>query len=91
MNKADLIDSVVAKTGLSKAKSREALDAVVDSIMEGVGYGEDVTLVGFGTFSVRHRAQRKGRNPRSGEEITIKAAKIPGFKPGKQFKDIINN
>lgn len=90
MNKSELVDAIAAKADLQKAQAARALDAVVDSITEALQQDDNVSLVGFGTFSVKHRAERKGRNPRTGEEITIKAAKVPNFKPGKGLKDAVN-
>ena len=87
MNKTDLISSVAAKTGLSKKASESAINAVVSSIEESLQSGEKVVLVGFGTFEVRERAERKGRNPQTREEIVIPASKAPVFKAGKGLKD----
>ena len=90
MNKAELIDAVASATELSRADATRATDAVLDSIISTLGNGDQVTLVGFGTFSVRERAARAGRNPQTGETIQIKASKSPGFKAGKAFKDALN-
>jgi DNA-binding protein HU-beta len=90
MNKAELIESIANAADLSKASAGRALDAAIESITKALKKGDTVTLVGFGTFSVRKRAARMGRNPRTGEEIKIKASKAPGFKPGKALKDAIN-
>jgi DNA-binding protein HU-beta len=90
MNKADLIESIANSADLSKASAGRALDAAIESITKALQKGDTITLVGFGTFSVRNRAARMGRNPRTGEEIQIKASKVPGFKPGKALKDAIN-
>jgi len=90
MNKAELIDAVSSSTDLSKADSTRAVDAVIDSITETLRGGDSVTLVGFGTFEVRSRAARTGRNPQTGEAIQIKASKAPAFKAGKAFKDAVN-
>ncbi len=90
MNKADLIESIADSADLSKASAGRALDAAIESITKALQKGDTITLVGFGTFSVRNRAARMGRNPRTGEEIQIKASKVPGFKPGKALKDAIN-
>lgn len=87
MNKSELIDSMAEKTGMSKADLNRALEAFVDSVGDVVAAGDTLSLVGFGTFSVRDRSARTGRNPRTGEEIAIAAAKIPAFKPGKALKD----
>lgn len=87
MNKTDLVNSVAAKTGLSKKVSESALNAVISSIEESLQKGEKVVLVGFGTFEVRDRAERKGRNPQTREEIIIPASKAPVFKAGKGLKD----
>ena len=90
MNKAELIDGVAAAADISKAAATRAVDGVLESIEKALKKGESVTLVGFGTFSVRKRAARMGRNPRTGEMIKIKAARVPAFKPGKALKDAIN-
>ena len=90
MNKAELIDAVAEETNLSKADAERATKAVLDSIIGELGKGGQVTLPGFGTFSVRERAARTGRNPQTGETMQIKASKSPGFKAGKAFKDAVN-
>ncbi len=90
MNKAELIDAVADAADLSKASAGRAVDAAIDAITNSLKNDDNVTLVGFGTFSVRSRAARMGRNPRTGEEIQIKASKVPGFKAGKALKDAIN-
>jgi DNA-binding protein HU-beta len=90
MNKAELIDAVAADANLSKADAGRAVDAVVDSITSALGKGQQVSVVGFGTFSVKHRAARSGRNPRTGETIQIAASNVPGFKAGKALKDAVN-
>ena len=90
MNKAELIESIAESADLSKASAGRALDAAIEAVTKALKKGDTVTLVGFGTFSVRKRAARMGRNPRTGEEIKIKASKVPGFKPGKALKDAIN-
>jgi DNA-binding protein HU-beta len=89
MTKADLIEKVSVSTGLSKAESGRALDAALDSIAKSLKKEQKVTLVGFGTFSVSKRKARKGRNPRTGEEIDIAASKTPKFTPGKALKDSV--
>ena len=85
--KTDFIASVAEKTGLSKKESEEALKAVLDTLQEQVGAGKRVNLPGFGTFTLRERAARKGRNPRTGEDLTIAASKSPGFSAAKAWKD----
>lgn len=90
MNKAELIDAVAEAADISKASAARALDGALDAITDTLKKGDTVTLVGFGTFSVRERAARSGRNPQTGETIKIKASKVPGFKPGKALKDAIN-
>src|SRR5690606_40563913 len=80
MNKAELIDAVSTKTGLQKAEATRAVDAVFDAVTEGLKGGDAVSLLGFGTFAVKARAARSGRNPRTGETIEIAATKVPGFK-----------
>jgi DNA-binding protein HU-beta len=90
MNKNQLIDAVAENAGLSKADAGRAVDAVVGSITGALKSGDSVSLIGFGTFDVRSRAARTGRNPRTGEEIQIAAAKNPAFKAGKALKDAVN-
>jgi DNA-binding protein HU-beta len=90
MNKAELIDAVAEATELSRADAEKTTNAVLDSIIDALSKGDQVSLVGFGTFSVRERAARTGRNPQTGETIQIKASKSPGFKAGKAFKDAVN-
>lgn len=89
MTKADLIDKIAANTGLTKTDAGRALDATLDSVKAVLKKGQKVTLVGFGTFSVSKRKARKGRNPRTGAEIKIPAAKVPKFTAGKALKDAI--
>jgi len=91
MNKSELIDSMAEKTGLTKADLGKALEAFTTTVGEVVAGGDSLALVGFGTFSVRDRAARVGRNPRTGDEIQISAAKIPAFKPGKALKELANS
>ena len=90
MNKGELIDAVAASAGLSRADATKAVDAVLDNVTSTLSSGDSVSLVGFGTFSVKARAARMGRNPRTGEAIQIKASKVPGFKAGKALKDAVN-
>ena len=90
MNKNELVDSVATATELTKADAAKAVDAVFDSITRSLKKGQEVRLVGFGTFVVRKRAASKGRNPRTGEEIKIPASKQPKFKAGKGLKDAVN-
>lgn len=90
MNKTELIEQISAKTDLSKADAGRALDAFIDTVKTTLKKKDSVTLVGFGTFDVTERAARKGRNPRTGEEIKIKKARVPKFRPGKALKDAVN-
>lgn len=90
MNKAELISSVSEKTGFSKKDSEKALSAVLDSIMESIAANEKVQLIGFGTFELRSRSERMGRDPRTNESIVIPASKVPAFKAGKAFKEAVN-
>ena len=90
MNKTELVSAIAAKSGLSKKNSEAALNALVASVEDALVAGEKVVLVGFGTFEVRQRAERKGRNPQTKEEIIIPASKAPVFKAGKGLKDKIN-
>ena len=90
MNKGDLIDAVAASAGLSKADAGRAVDGVLSDISGALSGGGSVSLVGFGTFQVKHRAARMGRNPRTGEAIQISASNVPSFKAGKGLKDAVN-
>ncbi|OBT16028.1 DNA-binding protein HU [Vibrio sp. UCD-FRSSP16_10] len=91
MNKTQLIEKIADSADLSKASAGRALDAIVESISESLQSDDQVALVGFGTFSVRTRAARTGRNPKTGDEIQIAEAKVPAFKPGKALKDAVNS
>ena len=90
MNKGDFIGSVADVAELSKADAARAVDAMIDVITKALKTGDTITLVGFGTFSVRKRAARMGRNPQTKEAIKIKASKNPAFKAGKALKDAVN-
>ncbi|MGB9813777.1 MAG: HU family DNA-binding protein [Thermovenabulum sp.] len=90
MNKADLVSAMAEKSGLTKKDAEKALNAFIDSVTEALAKKDKVQLVGFGTFEVRERSARKGRNPQTGEEIDIPAANIPVFKAGKALRDGIN-
>jgi len=89
MNKSELIDAIATKASLTKTDAAQALDAVISAVGEALKTGDSVTLVGFGTFSVKERAARTGRNPKTGAAIQIAASKVPGFKAGKGLKDIV--
>ena len=90
MNKSDLIDAIAKSASISKASAGEALNGALAAIKAALKRNENVTLVGFGTFKVGKRAARTGRNPRTGDAIKIKAAKVPKFAPGKALKDAVN-
>ncbi len=90
MNKGELIDSVANASGLSRADATKAVDGILQSVTTTLSNGGSVSLVGFGTFSVKARAARMGRNPRTGEAIHIPASNVPGFKAGKALKDAVN-
>ncbi len=90
MNKTDLVNSIASKSGLNKKNSEAALNALIASVEDTLKKGDKVVLVGFGTFEVRKRAARKGRNPQTKKEITIPASNAPVFKAGKGLKDIVN-
>ena len=90
MNKSDLVDAIADSAGLSKADAGRAVDSFVSTITGALQSGQAVSLVGFGTFSVRDRAARTGRNPRTGETIQIAASKNPAFKAGNGLKDAVN-
>jgi DNA-binding protein HU-beta len=90
MNKSELIDAIATASGLSKADAGRALDGFTSAVTKTLKGGDTVSMVGFGTFSVKKREARKGRNPRTGETIKIKASKNPSFKAGKALKDAVN-
>ena len=90
MNKQELIDAVAASTGESKASTGEALDAILEAVTSALTRGETVQLIGFGSFSTGARSERTGRNPSTGETITIPAAKTVKFTAGNSFKDAVN-
>jgi len=90
VNKSELIDRVAESSDISKASAGRAIDASIDAITDALKNAESVSLVGFGTFLVRERAARSGRNPQTGAAIEISAAKVPAFKPGKALKDALN-
>lgn len=90
LNKTDLVNAVAEKAELTKKDAEKAVNAVFASIEEALARGEKVQLVGFGTFEVRDRAERTGRNPKTGEEILIPASKVPAFKPGKALKEAVD-
>ena len=89
MTKTELVAEIAAKTGFTKKDSTKAVDAVLDTITEALAAGEKVTLVGFGSFEVRQRAARSGRDPRTGATIHIDARKAPVFRAGKTLKDAV--
>ena len=90
MNKSELIANISEKAGLQKKEAEQALNAFMESVEEGLSQGEKVQIMGFGTFEVRHRAARKGKNPQTGQEIDIAATISPAFKAGKTLKDKVN-
>ena len=90
MNKQDLVSAIAQNAELSKKSAEQALTAVIDAITTALAEGDKVQVVGFGTFEVRERAARKGKNPRTGEVIDIAASKVPAFKAGKALKDVVN-
>jgi DNA-binding protein HU-beta len=90
MNKTDLIEHISKQADISKAAATRALDATLGAVKNTLKKGSNVSIVGFGTFSVGRRAARSGRNPRTGAAIKIKAAKVPKFRPGKALKDALN-
>lgn len=89
MNKQELVASIAEKSGMTKKDSEKALNAFVDSVKAALSDGDKVALVGFGTFEVRSRKPRKGRNPQTKAVITIAGGKVPAFKPGKELKDVV--
>ncbi|WP_417070956.1 HU family DNA-binding protein [Niveibacterium terrae] len=90
MNKSELIDRVAQDADISKVEAGRAIDALIEAVKQSLKKGEDVTLVGFGTFTVGERAARSGRNPQTGATIAIEAAKVPKFRAGKALKDALN-
>lgn len=90
VNKTELVASVAEKTGLTKKDAEKAVNALFDSVQEALTAGDKVQMIGFGTFEVKERAARKGRNPRTGQDIEIPASKNPVFKAGKALKDSVN-
>lgn len=90
MNKAELIEAIAESADITKADAGRALDGLIDAITAALKEGETVSLVGFGSFLVKERAERQGRNPQTGGSITIKAARIPSFKAGKALKDAVS-
>ncbi|RKF20390.1 HU family DNA-binding protein [Alginatibacterium sediminis] len=91
MNKAQLVDKIAEQADISKAAATRALDGFIDAISDTLKAGDTVSLVGFGSFLVRERSARTGRNPQTGAEIQIAAAKVPAFKAGKALKDAVND
>ncbi|WP_427127523.1 HU family DNA-binding protein (plasmid) [Priestia megaterium] len=89
MNKAELIEAVSTKSELTKQDSKKVIDALFETISNTLATEEKLQLFGFGTFEVRERAERTGRNPQTGEEMTIPASKVPAFKPGKELKEAV--
>jgi len=90
MNKAELIDAVAAAADIEKSTATRAVQAVLDSVAGALKKGDPVVLAGFGTFAVKDRSARMGRNPKTGEEIKIAASRVPGFKAGKALKEALN-
>ena len=90
MNKTELVASVAEKTGLTKKDAEKAVNALFDSVQDALTAGDKGQMIGFGTFEVKERAARKGRNPRTGQDIEIPASKNPVFKAGKALKDAVN-
>lgn len=90
MHKSELIDAIAGHANLNKAEAGRGLDGILSAIQNALKNGDSVSLVGFGTFEVKERAERQGRNPQTGAELIIAAAKLPGFKPGKTLKDAVN-
>ena len=89
MNKTELVDAVATKSELTKQDSKKAVDALFETISNTLAKEEKIQLVGFGTFEIRERAERTGRNPQTGEQMTIPASKSPAFKPGKELKEAV--
>ncbi|HYX17065.1 MAG TPA: HU family DNA-binding protein [Nostoc sp.] len=89
MNKGELVDALADKAGVTKKQADAVLTATLEAIIEAVANGEKVTLVGFGSFERRDRAAREARNPRTGDPIQIQATRVPGFSPGKAFRETV--
>lgn len=89
MTKSDLVAIMAEDAGITKAAAEKALNSFIGAVIDALGKGDKVTLVGFGTFSVAKRAAREGRNPRTGEKITIPAAKVAKFKPGSKLREAV--
>ncbi|WP_063657613.1 HU family DNA-binding protein [Candidatus Arsenophonus triatominarum] len=89
MNKTELISKVAAKSGLSKKDAEKSINAFIESVTESLKSGNDVQLIGFGSFQVKQRAAREGRNPKTGEPLKIAAANVPSFKAGQNLKDAV--
>ena len=89
INKSELTKEVAAKTDLKQKDAEKVIDALIESIKDNLAKGEKVQIIGFGSFEVRNRAARKGRNPQTGKTLTIPATKVPAFKPGKALKDAV--
>ena len=90
MNKNELVEAIAEKMGTTKKEAEAAVSAFTETVKEALVDGKKVQIIGFGTFEVRERAARKGRNPQTGKEIEIPASKVPAFKPGKGLKDAVN-
>ena len=90
MNKGELIEAVAAAADLTKTDATKAVEAFVDAVTKTLKKGDQVAIIGFGSFSVKSRAARQGRNPKTGETINIAASRVPGFKAGKALKDAVN-
>ncbi|MGB1092118.1 MAG: HU family DNA-binding protein [Oceanobacter sp.] len=91
MRKPELATAIAVEADLSKEKAAEVVNVIIDRITQALSEGESVSLIGFGTFEVRNRAERQGKNPQTGEPLTIPAAKVPAFKPGKGLKDAVQS
>jgi DNA-binding protein HU-beta len=91
MNKGELVNAIAEKTGLTRGQAGEALDAAIGAISDSLKKGEEVKIVGFGTFGVAHRAAGKARNPRTGEAVNVAAASVPKFKAGTGLREAVNN
>ncbi len=90
MNKADLVDKITKDSGMTKVEVTKVINSFIDAVKDALKNGDKVTLVGFGTFKIVERKERKGRNPKTGKTITIKAKKVPRFVPGKALKETVN-
>ena len=90
MTRAELVDEVARQSSMTRRQAEVVVDAVFDSILDALGHGDKIELRGFGSFRIRRRASRAGRNPRTGEDVVVPERRVPHFKPGKELRDLVN-